>query len=212
MALSDAHAPVRCRFDGDDTPGAPRVFALRAPGALPGDAPEAARALARVQARDALHALLVGEGLIAPDAPPLSNVRGEHPHVPGRPRLGLSISHERAISLLAFCASGAVGVDVAAVDAAADASELRRTAGVFLEPKAAVALSHPAHKATFFIAFNEAWAAHEARLKCIGQPLVEWSPALSARLAGVRASPVELPAWATPGHVAAVAWRAADSG
>ena len=212
MALSNAHAPLRCRFDGDDAPGAPRVFVLRAPSALPGDAPEAARAMARAQARDALHALLVSEGLIAPDAPPLSNVRGERPQVPGWPHLGLSISHERAISLLAFCASGAVGVDVAAVDAAADAGELQRTAGVFLEPKAAAALSHQAHEATFFIAFTEAWAAHEAGLKCIGQPLVEWSPAQSARLAGVRTSPVELPAWATPGHVAAVAWRAADSG
>lgn len=67
-------------------------------------------------------------------------------------------------------------------------------------------------KLLFLIAFAAAWAAHEARLKCIGRPLVEWSPALSARLAGVRSAAVELPPWAAADHVAAVAWRAAGLG
>ncbi len=206
MALSDA--PERCGFDGSDTPGAPRVYALRAPVAAPGNAPEVVRAQARHRARDALHALLVSEGLIPPQAPRPSDVRGERPRVPGWPQLALSISHERGLCLLAFCADGAVGVDATVVDAAADVAELCRTARVFFDPDTAAALCDQAQSATFSIAFFRAWAAHEARLKCIGQPLVEWSPALSARLHGVQAAPVLLPEGAAAGHVAALAWRA----
>ena len=50
------------------------------------------------------------------------------------------------------------------------------------------------------------WACHEARLKCAGLALVEWSDALATQLAGIHAVPVKLPPWA--GDAAgAVAWR-----
>ena len=55
-------------------------------------------------------------------------------------------------------------------------------------------------------AFLSYWACHEARLKCAGLALVEWSDALATQLAGIHAVPVKLPPWA--GDAAgAVAWR-----
>ena len=56
------------------------------------------------------------------------------------------------------------------------------------------------------IAFMRTLAGHEAALKCLGQSLIEWHPALEERLRALRTARVELPAWAG-GHTAAVAWR-----
>jgi 4'-phosphopantetheinyl transferase len=204
--------PTRCGFAGDEAPGAPRVYVLPAPVAPAGAPPEAARRLARQHARAALRHLLAHDLGCAPEAIDLSDTRGQPVRAAGHERIGLSISHEHVLSLLALCPDGAVGVDVARVPAASDADELRRAAHLFLGPNVAAALDQQAHEATFLIAFAAAWAAHEARLKCIGRPLVEWSPALSARLAGVRSAAVELPPWAAADHVAAVAWRAAGLG
>ena len=49
--------------------------------------------------------------------------------------------------------------------------------------------------------FARAWTAHEACLKCLHLPLVEWSPELAKRLATCRGMAIET----APGMVASVA-------
>ena len=85
--------------------------------------------------------------------------------------------------------------------------ELRRTAALVLPPESVLALGQQAQTAPFFEAFCAQWAAHEARLKCLGQPLAEWHPALAAGLAGVCTAALVLPPWAPSAGAAALAWR-----
>ena len=166
-------------------PGAPRVWALPTP-------PGAPRGTVRALAREALADLL---GVTT-----LTNRRGEPPRAPGRPGLHLSLSHAEGLSLLA-CHSAPVGVDVQALPVQADAA----TAALFLGPYWHPAQSAPAQAAHISIAFSAAWTQHEARLKCVGEPLVEWNEALAARLARCRCAPLR--GAALRGWCAAVAWQ-----
>ncbi len=166
-------------------PGAARVWALPTP---PGAARETVRALARKALADLL-------GVTA-----LTHVRGEPPRAPERPDLHLSLSHAEGLSLLA-CHGAPVGVDVQALPVQADAA----TAALFLGPNWHPAQSGQAPTAHNSIAFSAAWTQHEARLKCAGEPLVEWSPALAMRLARYRCAPLHGPA--LHGWCAALAWQ-----
>ena len=199
-------APIRCRFAGDDAPGAPCVYALPAIDASAGSTPEDARALARQAARAALRDLLADELGCARDAIVFSDVRGQPVRAEGHEHIGLSISHERGLSLLALCMSGPVGVDLVAVDYRAGRDELQRTAAAFLPAHEVNALAQFDEREPHALAFYRAWARHEARLKCIGQPLQECSPELQARLAGLRCTAVTLPEELGANHVAALAW------
>lgn len=165
-------------------PGMACVWALATP-------PGAPRGAVRVLARKALADLL---GVTT-----LTNVRGEPPRAPGRPDLHLSLSHAEGLSLLA-CHSAPIGVDVQAMPVQADAA----TAALFLGPDWHPGHSGQAQKAHISIAFSDAWTQHEARLKCAGEPLVEWSPALAARLARYRCAPLQ--GAALQGWCAALAW------
>ena len=185
LALPPAPAPVRCAFAGWQAPGAPRVWALPTP---PGAARSAVRALARAALADLL-------GVTT-----LSNVRGEPPRAPERPGLHLSLSHAEGLSLLA-CHSAPVGVDVQALPVQADTA----TAALFLGPNWHLAQFGQARAAPVSIAFAAAWTQHEARLKCAGEPLVEWSEALAARLARCACAPLQ--GAALRGWCAAVAWQ-----
>ena len=179
--------PTRCAFTLWHAPGAARVWALPTP-------PGAPRDVVRALARAALANLL--------GVAPLTNLRGEPPRTPGRPDLHLSLSHAEGLSLLA-CHSAPVGVDVQALPVQADAA----TATLFLGPH-----WHPApcKKAQadplLSTAFAAAWTQHEARLKCAGEPLVEWNGAMAARLARYRCAPLQ--STALHGWCAAVAWQA----
>ena len=185
--------PTRCSFAGWQTPGAPRVWALPTP-------PGTARDMVRALARDEL-AELLGEAMGEPRGKvALTNVRGEPPRAPGRPDLHLSLSHAEGLSLLA-CHSAPVGVDVQALPVQADAA----TAALFLGPNWHLAQSAQAPTASISIAFETAWTQHEARLKCAGEPLVEWSEALAARLAHYRCAPLQ--SAALSGWCAALAWQ-----
>lgn len=177
--------PARCAFALWQTPGAPRVWALPTP---PGAARDTVRALARAALAD-----LLGVST-------LSNRRGEPPRAPERPDLHLSLSHAEGLSLLA-CHSAPVGVDVQALPVQADAA----TAALFLGPNWHLAQSGQAQAAHISIVFAAAWTQHEARLKCAGEPLVEWSEALAARLA--RYPCVPLHGAALRGWCAALAWQ-----
>ena len=185
--------PTRCSFAGWQTPGAPRVWALPTP-------PGTARDMVRALARDEL-AELLGEAMGEPRGKvALTNVRGEPPRAPGRPDLHLSLSHAEGLSLLA-CHSAPVGVDVQALPVQADAA----TAALFLGPNWHLAQSAQAPTASISIAFETAWTQHEARLKCAGEPLVEWNEALAARLARCACAPLH--GAALRGWCAALAWQ-----
>ena len=116
----------------------------------------------------------------------------------------VSVGHERAVSLLAWCTRGRVGIDVVDPARLADAHlpELMATAVLFLGPEAAHALDGDR------LRFAQAWARHEARLKCLGLELVEWPELPHAALAACEVAEVRAPGGAeAPGWVAWVAWR-----
>lgn len=217
-----------CSFEGSARPGAPRVLAIAIP-AQPGP-PEATRAAARQQARAALAEALGAWLGCGAAAITISSERGQAPKAtlaraePGDAALaatlaaiGLSISHAPGLTLVAWHPRGAVGVDVQSLDdAPADAAERQRLAaqylGKHLASSRATALGGQSLTAITKIAFARAWAAQEARLKCLNEPLREGSPALAARLAQCLTLPLALPAARAncdrPVWVAAVAWRA----
>ena len=180
--------PTHCSFAGWQTPGAPRVWALPTP-------PGAARDVVRALARDALADQLGVSNI--------TNVRGDPPRAPDRPDLHLSLSHADGLSLLA-CHSAPVGVDVQALPAQADAA----TAALFLGPNWHLTQYGQAQAAPISIVFAAAWTQHEARLKCAGEALVEWSEALALRLACYPCAPLH--GAALRGWCAAVAWQPSE--
>ena len=203
-----------CRFDGDRRPGAPRVWAIDTPRATAA-CPEAQRQHARRLARIALCEQLAPQWGCAPRQLAVTDERGEPPRLrwlgPGAAPAalagsGVSMAHASGVSLLAWHPNGAVGVDVQPLPTNAPAHELVRTARLYFEPNWPVAGAEQAQPATIFEAFATRWVAHEARLKCLGLPLLEWSPALAERLAPVPDAPLALPAWAPRDCAAAVAW------
>ncbi|MFD1711466.1 hypothetical protein FVQ98_12315 [Ottowia sp. GY511] len=212
-------APQCCRFAGDGAPDAPRVWALPIDIGAPFSPPEAARQDARSAARAALRALLAEHFALPVHAITLSDQRGAGVRAtlaagtappPGWATLGLSISHEASVALVALRTAGPVGVDVAVLPAAwsahANDVALRQQAALYLGP------AHPAAQAGADAAcFARGWAAWEARLKCLGEPLMEWSPALAARLGVCQVAALALPAEIAQRlpapAAAAVAWR-----
>ena len=90
--------------------------------------------------------------------------------------IGCSFSHEAGLSLAAINLHGAVGVDIMRL---ADVADWQAVARDYLGPQVSAALlARPA--ADRPRAFAQAWAVHEARLKCLGQQLTEWRPAASS--------------------------------
>ena len=196
-----------CAFDGSLHIGAPKVCWVRGLDASNRD-------IARQQVRQALQTCLAAELKCAPSELEVTNVRGQPVQVirNGQPLSSLhcSISHAPALALLAWRWNGLVGVDVQAVDAGATAPELLATAPellataqLYLDKKSHEALAVCAHDAHFFEAFAQAWVRQEARLKCAGLGLIEWSEALDAQLQGMHCAPLVL----DKNLKAAVAWR-----
>lgn len=208
-----AHAPQPVA--GDCLPGAPRVLAIATDLHHAGP-PEQVRQHARDQARAALRQTLGYAWCCAPEALSISDQRGQPPRL-GWAGTGaapaalahtrLSISHAPGLSLAAWCDQGCVGVDLQAMPLQASRAELLRTAALFLPPNSVETLANQALNASLIEAFTGFWSAHEAALKCLGLALAEYSPALAARLTGVRTAALTLPGWATPDLVAALAWR-----
>jgi 4'-phosphopantetheinyl transferase len=160
---------------------------------------DAARARVRVALREALGQLA---GL-APDVILIQSTPGCAPSVsyPGRDREApcVSISHDEPLSLAAIHLHGAVGVDLMRVQAIPD---WRAVARDYLGPQA-TALLEALPVADRAPAFARAWSAHEARLKCHGLQLAEWTPRLAGQLDGCHCRELALPA----GIKGAVAWR-----
>ncbi|MEG2046859.1 MAG: hypothetical protein RR100_08440 [Comamonas sp.] len=165
------------------------------------------REQARLQVRAALRSCLA-QDLGCPEAAlQISNQRNEAPHLwlYGE-RLGqpfCSISHAPGLALLAWHDGGPVGVDIQAVNDGVSRRELLAVAQIFLAPNAVQALDGVAQDALFFKAFASAWATQEARLKCAGVGLVEWSAELETSLACLQCTPVAL----ADGYAGTVAWH-----
>ena len=123
-----------------------------------------------------------------------------------------SISHDHTVSLLAWCAHGCIGIDAIHPQrlAAMAPDELVATAALYLGPLAATAVRQAPAAPQARAVFAEAWACHEAKLKCLGLALDEWSPAVQAQLAGCTTVGVAPPGGggtlAAP-WVARLAWR-----
>ena len=119
---------------------------------------------------------------------------GQAPQVaaPGAGHVHLSISHLPSLSMAAISLRGAVGVDVMAVGTRSlpDWADVARD---YLGPLAAEALQQtpPRDRPA---AFAHAWTALEARLKCLGLGLTEWTPGLAARLQRCPVTTLVLPA------------------
>lgn len=128
--------------------------------------PGCSRLLARVRVRQALMKRFGDEC-----CPP--SVAGQAPQIriPGYPQAGLSISHEQGFSVAAVNLLGPVGVDVMAVQAVA---EWPLVAADYLGPQV-VAQLWAAPDAQRETLFARAWCEREARLKCTGLGLLEWS-------------------------------------
>lgn len=165
------------------------------------------RAKARLQARAALRDCLALE-LACPEAAlHIDNQRNQAPQLwlHGRRLLRpyCSISHGPGLALLAWHDAASVGVDIQAVSDETPRLELQAVAQLFLAPDTAQVLDRIAQNALFFEEFSRAWVMQEARLKCAGLGLVEWSEALEASMAGMCCMALTR----LGGHAAAVAWR-----
>lgn len=145
---------------------------------------EAARQQVRAVLREMLGALLACPAA----AVPLVTRPGQPPYLAGRPDIGLSISHETSLSLVAIHLAGAVGIDLMQVASGpTDPAEIDRLAGDYLGLP--IGGATPALRQH---AFAAAWTAHEAQLKCLGLALSEATPALWQGLAGCRSLPLRL--------------------
>lgn len=84
---------------------------------------------------------------------------------------GISITHDGTLSLAAISMNGAVGIDMMQVQ---EIEDWRAVARDYLGP-AKLAEIEAAPSGQRAAAFARAWTVHEARLKCHGRQLAEWS-------------------------------------
>jgi 4'-phosphopantetheinyl transferase len=131
---------------------------------------------------------------LPPDRIALHAQPGQAPHAlldapAGLRHTWLAISHDAALSVAAISLHGPVGIDVMRL---VDTPDWQAVAHDYLGPAVAAslaALAPPEHAA----AFARAWSEREARLKCLGWQLTEWSAELDAALRACRCLPLVLP-------------------
>lgn len=108
-------------------------------------------------------------------------------------RLRVSVSHMPGMSVAAIGRDAAIGIDVMRIEPGAqEMPDWACVARDYLGPQASACLQRasPAQRPAAFV---QAWAHFEARLKCLGLALTEWSPALAQRLATCRVMALALP-------------------
>ena len=106
--------------------------------------------------------------------------------------IGLSISHEPGLSLAAINMNGKVGVDLIDVKSIPNDNEIYKLALEYLGTQVAEYLS-PLPSELQKHAFAKAWAEFEARLKCQGESLDEWTASSALQLNTLTFQPLELP-------------------
>lgn len=172
-----------------------RILAVNTPA-------DASRAQARALVRQAIREdFAAGVGVDAGSLALLSSPGAPPCLGPPWQQVGVSISHEAGLSLAAIRREGAVGIDLLRLGPLLeDLDDLDALASDYLGPEAVRALGAlPAGERP--LAFAQAWARHEARLKCRGLDLQEWTPELAARLRTLTVIDLAMPA----GWVAALA-------
>lgn len=159
------------------------------------DTPETPiRDAARRRVRDVLGEILGNVELISVPGQPIRLAGLDSP-------VGISVSHESGLSLLAIHFSGPVGIDLLKVADSPDwQTDIPMLARDYLGPQGArhIAGLAPSEQ---MLQFCRAWTEHEARLKSRGLALEEWSAALEAELSPCCVQSIALPA----GYVGAVA-------
>lgn len=168
----------------------------------------------REVARAHLRALLGAYLGMRPDRVPLHLAPGQAPRV-DTPWQGLSLSislsYAGGVALIGLCPGARIGVDLVEIVPIPDWD---RVARLYLGPDAALRLAKM-NRADSEKNFVLAWAEMEARSKCLGQGLQEWSPVRQQRLYSplIQAAAFELPLTRT-GHafVAAAARGVAETG
>ncbi len=103
-----------------------------------------------------------------------------------RQRVHVSFSYENDWAFIALDVRSPIGIDVTFLNHEAEwIEECVRVAKEFLPPAISRKIEGLAglERAT---AFAEEWALHEAKLKCMGLPLQEWTSELEVRLSGMR--------------------------
>lgn len=135
----------------------------------------------RAEARALLRELVAGYLGTSIDSTLLHFVPGQAPFVDARWQglhLSISISYCQDLALIALCPGARVGIDVTEIAPMPDWAAVAKS---YLGP-AALARLAPADGAARDKAFALAWAELEARGKCLGLGLQEWSAARHARL------------------------------
>ena len=116
--------------------------------------------------------------------------------------MGLSVSHEVGLSLVAINMYGAVGIDLMAINSVPNDLELRTLAIEYLGVKIAKDIFREPierHKE----AFAMAWTEFEACLKVKGEALIEWSAARDEKLKSARVCSLAL----GDGYIGAISYE-----
>lgn len=153
------------------------------------------RGEARLAIRRALREALAAMAHLPPEAVVIGSGPGRAPTVAFAAPMritapGISISHDGTLSLAAINLRGPVGVDLMLEQ---DIPDWRAVAADYLGPAelARLAALPPQQRAG---ALARAWTGREARLKCLGLQLAEWSPRCPANDERLASLPVDLPA------------------
>ena len=169
---------------------------------------------AREAARALLRDILADYLWMRPDDVPLHLAPGQAPRVDTPWRglsLSTSLSYAGGMGLIGLCPGARVGVDLVEIVPMPDWD---RVARLYLGPDAARHLANM-NRADSEKNFVLAWAEMEARSKCLGQGLQEWSPTRQQRLysPSIQSATFELPTTRTGcALAAAVARGAAETG
>ncbi|HEY3432986.1 MAG TPA: 4'-phosphopantetheinyl transferase superfamily protein [Rhodocyclaceae bacterium] len=108
--------------------------------------------------------------------------------------LGVSISHEPGLSLLAINLHGPIGIDLMQCPEAPPwQTEIPQLARDYLGPDIARELANLPPQAQALL-FAKYWTQQEARLKCLGLGLEEWSVARQQQFARLENYALALPA------------------
>lgn len=135
----------------------------------------------RREARAFLRELLAGYLRTAPEQVPLRFSPGEAPSVAASwqgTRLSISMSYSTDVALIALCPGARIGIDVTTVAPMPDWAQVAR---LYLGPESLshlTAIDDVGRDQMFALA----WAEMEARSKCLGLGLQEWSAARQQRL------------------------------
>lgn len=150
------------------------------------------RDTARAQLRSALSEVLSLQLGCAPESVVLKSIPGQLLRIEQPPHgqnVGLSVSHEAGLSVAAFRQHGPVGIDIMRI---APTFDWQAVACDYLGPQAIRRIASQPEPEQLK-AFAREWTRLEAGLKCLGNGLQEWCPALTQRLESCRLMTLDLP-------------------